>query len=183
MKDKQARSCEKSGEQQRSLSESKSGLTKELSPGPGKRALTSLTIRDSELLWKWQFYIFHSLLFWIGAYTEVTLFLLYHCIFSCRVWIKTPNKGADGFTRECHQTFSYGCFFFSFWSIADFGLPRWFSGKESASQADVGLIPGLGQIPWRRNWQPTAVFLSEKSHGQRSLVGYSPWAHKELNQT
>ena len=36
------------------------------------------------------------------------------------------------------------------------------------------LLPvGLG--PWRREWQPTAVFLPRKSHGQRSLVGYSPW--------
>ena len=37
--------------------------------------------------------------------------------------------------------------------------------------------------PWRRKWQPTPVFLSEKSHGQRSLAGYSPWGHKELDTT
>ena len=35
----------------------------------------------------------------------------------------------------------------------------------------------------RRKWQPTPVFLPEKSHGQRSLVGYSPWGHKELDTT
>ena len=29
--------------------------------------------------------------------------------------------------------------------------------------------------PWRRKWQPTPVFLPGESHGQRSLVGYSPW--------
>ena len=35
----------------------------------------------------------------------------------------------------------------------------------------------LGQEdPWRRKWQPTPVFLPGESHGQRSLVGYSPWA-------
>ena len=34
------------------------------------------------------------------------------------------------------------------------------------------------KIPWRRKWQQTPVFLSGKSHGQRSLVGYSPWGHK-----
>ena len=34
------------------------------------------------------------------------------------------------------------------------------------------------KIPWRRKQQPTPVFLSGKSHGQRSLVGYSPWGHK-----
>ena len=34
-------------------------------------------------------------------------------------------------------------------------------------------------IPWRRKWQPTPLFLPEKSHRQRSLVGYNPWGHKE----
>ena len=34
-------------------------------------------------------------------------------------------------------------------------------------------------IPWRREWQPIPVFLPEKSHGQRSLVGYSPWCPKK----
>ena len=38
--------------------------------------------------------------------------------------------------------------------------------------------PWVGKIPWRRKWQPTPVFLSAKSHGQRSLVGYSPWGRK-----
>ena len=33
----------------------------------------------------------------------------------------------------------------------------------------------VGKIPWRRKEQPIPVFLSGKSHGQRSLVGYSPW--------
>ena len=32
---------------------------------------------------------------------------------------------------------------------------------------------------WRRKWQPTSLLLHGKSHGQRSLVGYSPWGHKE----
>ena len=36
---------------------------------------------------------------------------------------------------------------------------------------------------WRRKWQPTPVFLPEESHGQRSLVCYSPWGHKESDMT
>ena len=36
----------------------------------------------------------------------------------------------------------------------------------------------VGKIPWRRKWQPTPVFLPGKSHGERSLVGYSPWGQK-----
>ena len=41
----------------------------------------------------------------------------------------------------------------------------------------------VGKIPWRRKWQPTPVFLPGQPHGQRSLVGYSPWGHKELDTT
>ena len=41
----------------------------------------------------------------------------------------------------------------------------------------------MGKIPWRRKWQPTPVFLPEKSHGQRSLVGYSPKGCKESDTT
>ena len=41
----------------------------------------------------------------------------------------------------------------------------------------------LRKILWRREWLPTAVFLSGESHGQRSLVGYSPWGHKESEMT
>ena len=40
-----------------------------------------------------------------------------------------------------------------------------------------------GKIPWRRAWHPTPVFLPGESHWQRSLVGYSPWVHKESDMT
>ena len=41
-------------------------------------------------------------------------------------------------------------------------------------------VQSLGQeISWRRKWQSTPVFLPGKSHGQRNLVGYSPWGRKE----
>jgi len=36
------------------------------------------------------------------------------------------------------------------------------------------------KIPWRKKWQPTPVFLPGEFHGQRSLVGYSPWGHKRV---
>ena len=43
--------------------------------------------------------------------------------------------------------------------------------------------PWMGKIPWSRKWQPTAVYLPEKSHGQRSQVGYNPWGRKESDTT
>ena len=59
---------------------------------------------------------------------------------------------------------------------ASLGLPYWFGAEESACQCRRrGFNPWVGKILWRRKWQPTPVFLTRESHGQRSLVGYSPW--------
>ena len=46
-----------------------------------------------------------------------------------------------------------------------------------------GFNPWVLKIPWKKEWQPTPVFLPGEFHGQRSLVGYSPWACKELDTT
>ena len=43
--------------------------------------------------------------------------------------------------------------------------------------------PWVRKIFWRRKWQPTPVLLPRKSHGQRSLVGYSPWGCRESDMT
>ena len=46
-----------------------------------------------------------------------------------------------------------------------------------------GFNPWVRKISWRRKWHPTPVFLPGKSHGRRSLVGYSPWGQKESDTT
>ena len=48
---------------------------------------------------------------------------------------------------------------------------------------DIRFDPWIRKIPWRRKWLPTLVFSSGESHGQRSLVGYGPQGHKELDMT
>ena len=58
------------------------------------------------------------------------------------------------------------------------GFPGGLVGKESA--CNVG---DLGLVPWRRAWLPTPIFLPGEFHGQRSLAGYSPWGHRELDIT
>ena len=45
---------------------------------------------------------------------------------------------------------------------------------NSEDAKDAGSIPWVRKIPWRRKWQPTALYLPGKFHGQRSLAGYSP---------
>ena len=67
------------------------------------------------------------------------------------------------------------------------GFPGGCSDKELTCQSrrhkTCGFDPWDGKILWRRAWQPTPVFLPGESHGQRSLVGYGPWGHKELDTT
>ena len=42
--------------------------------------------------------------------------------------------------------------------------------------------PWVWKIPWRREWQPTAVFMPGESHGKRNLMGYCPWGCKESDR-
>ena len=50
-------------------------------------------------------------------------------------------------------------------------------------QVEIRVGSWVRKSPWRRKWQLTLVFLPEKSHGQRSLVGYGPKDHKEFDTT
>ena len=56
-------------------------------------------------------------------------------------------------------------------------------GKWSEVCGRPGFDPWVGKIRWRRKWQPIPVLLPRKSHGQTSLVGYSPWGRTELDTT
>ena len=64
------------------------------------------------------------------------------------------------------------------------GLPKWLSDKESTCHFRRHRFnPWVRKIPWRRNWQPTTVFLPEKFLGHRSLVSYTPWGCTESDMT
>ena len=59
-------------------------------------------------------------------------------------------------------------------------LPWWLRWERTYLQCRrPGFSPWVGKIPWRREWLPTPVFLPGEFHGQRNLVGYSPWGRKE----
>ena len=55
--------------------------------------------------------------------------------------------------------------------------------KSLPAMQETGFTPWVGKIPWRREWQPTPVFLPGESHGQRNVLGYRPWGCKESNPT
>ena len=67
------------------------------------------------------------------------------------------------------------------------GSPSYTSGKESACQRRRHkrhkFCPWVRKSPLEEKWQPVAVFFPGKFNGQRSVVSYSPWGHKELDTT
>ena len=85
---------------------------------------------------------------------------------------------------SCYALYSIFFLILIFVWFSIFFFPGGSDGKASVYNAgDPGSIPGLGRFPWRRKWQSTPVLLPGKSHGQRSLVGYSPWGLKESDTT
>jgi len=64
------------------------------------------------------------------------------------------------------------------------GLLWWLRWQRICLQCRrLGFNSWVRKIPWRREWLLTPVFLTGEFHGQRSLVGYSPWGRKELDMT
>ena len=70
------------------------------------------------------------------------------------------------------------------WFQCRYGLPWWLRWESVHLQCGKpGFNPWVRKISWRRKWQSTPVLLPGKSHGQKSLVGYSPWGGKESDTT
>ena len=97
-------------------------------------------------------------------------------IFVSQEWGISGGK----YITECAETSSRHLkgYFVRIW------LPWWLRGLSICLQCRrPGFDPWVGKIPWRRKWQPPPVLLPGKSHGRRSLVGYSPWGCKESDMT
>ena len=63
------------------------------------------------------------------------------------------------------------------------GFPRGSVTKNTPAMQKTQVQSWDWEDPWSRKWQPTPVFFLGKSHGQRSLVGFTPWGHKESDET
>ena len=98
----------------------------------------------------------------------------------------------------CKWVYNFEVFILYF-SDVFLNMPLWLRGSKNIDYYPTSLVAqtvkhlstmwetwvqSLGQeVPWRRKWQSTPVLLPGKSHGQRSLVGYSPWGCKESDTT
>ena len=95
---------------------------------------------------------------------------LYKCLINIKCY----------FAEISLQKFPYICIKL----IIEFSSQTWLPISVRVSQRSrMNTMYILRKIPWRRTWQPTPVFLPGESHGQRSLVGYNPWGHKESVMT
>ena len=100
--------------------------------------------------------------------------------------LENPWDGGAGWAAICWVTQSQTRLkrLSSSSSRINWGLPKWLSGKESTFQCRKPRLDSWDEkIPWRRKWQPTLVSLPGKSHGQRSLAGYSLGGCKESDTT
>ena len=92
---------------------------------------------------------------------------------SCPILCDPMDCSMPGFLKNINTVY-----------IAYNGLPWWLSDKEPACQCRrCRFNSRVRKFPWRRKWQPTPLFLPGAFRGQRSLVGYSPRDHKELDTT
>ena len=113
----------------------------------------------------------------VGALASVPVFPM-----NIQGWFPSGLTGSifqsKGLSRVFSSTTIWKHQFFS--AQPSLGFPGGSEGQESASGVRrPGLGPCVRKIPWRREWLPTPVFLPGEFHGQRNLVGYSPWGGKE----
>ena len=109
------------------------------------------------------------------------------------IYFLTKLRVSTLFQERTRESIFYVVFFFFLshrWSLSLY-IFYWFlyfpGGSDSKASClqwgRPGFDPWVRKILWRRKWQPTPVLLPGKSQGRRSLVGYSPWGHKESDMT
>ena len=105
-----------------------------------------------------------------------------------KYWSGINHASGLNFTVSSLSPFLLFCFLFNLHTIHllnffSYKIEYIYGGSDSKESACNVRDPEVGssgwEVPWSRKWQPTQVLLPGKLHGQRSLVVYSPWGHKE----
>ena len=111
--------------------------------------------------------------------------LLTHGWFGQKSWVLKSRHSWKSVTTVCHTAFirivhghpSGACS--PIWGASL--VTQMVKNLLAMQEAQVWFL--VRKIPWRRQWKPTPVFLPGEFPGQRSLVGYNSWGHKESDMT
>ena len=129
-----------------------------------------LFVQDSQTC-KWQIWLLTPTFLWTLTRTLQELQEWWERPMKSVSWVRRHAEGDAGVKEEDLV-----------W--LELGFPGGSVSKESACNAgDLGSIPGLGRSPGEGQGNPFQYSCLESPHGQRSLVGYSPWGRKELDMT
>ena len=104
-------------------------------------------------------------------------------------WSLSFGTWRDDFCHACYETFclcqllEFGCRYCIWYSCSRVAHVVKESPYQCRRCRGHGFVPWVVKMPWSRKWLSTSVFMPGKFHGQRSLVGYSPWSCKESDMT
>ena len=154
---------------------------------PGRLQYMGLQRVGYNLVTKQQRSVFHILISFIFSATVVAQ-LVKNLPTMQEIWVgKIPQKGKGYPLQYSGLENSKGCIFHgvtkSHIRLSNFHFGG-SDGKESVCNVGVlGSIPALGRCPRGRHGNPLQYSCLENLHGWRSLVGHSPWGHKESDMT
>ena len=134
----------------------------------------------------WQFQVYSKMIqFYIYIYIYIYTYIHTHTQF-LRFFSITGYYMILSIISNAVPLVLGGCLFYIQQSVF-WAFPSGSAVKSLPAMQEMcrrrGFNPWVRKIPWSRKWQPTPIFLPGKSHGQRSLAGYSSWGPKELDMT
>ena len=106
-------------------------------------------------------------------------------IFEARIleWVAISFSRGSSQPRDQNQVSHIAGGFFTSWDTREAHWHYLLYQRICLRCRRLEFNPCVRKIPWRREWKSTSEFFRGKSHGQRSLVGYSPWSCKESDMT
>ena len=109
----------------------------------------------------------------------------FFCFCFCFFLQRSSNSLCYGFSKWLHNAVLVWYSYIARVASSTFQQKRVFRAGQSVCLPCRRSVfnPWVGKILWRRKWQSIPVLLPGKSHGQRSLVGYSLWGRKESDMT
>ena len=147
-----------------------------------RQILYQLSHKGSPRILGWVAYPFSRGSFWPRNWTGVSCITgVFFTNWAIRE-AQNPFRTETLFTREIHLKPNITIYFIYIYSDYIYRNED-FSQLYKLYKICYVLYPWVGKIAWRRGWNPTPLFFPGAFHGQRSLAGYCPCGHKELDTT